>query len=154
MLKTTLFFLRHSLYPTKQALRLRLAPLHAYMLSCLILSVAVTLIDFVVLKPDFFIPMWLFLHSFSIFFFYVIWISIVALLVQLFTRVRMHKAWPYRHAWPYTVGMTVVPTVILVVLYHLMPSYLWSGFVLTILYILFPLFKIPLTKSQNKPLQR
>lgn len=152
MLKTTSLFLRHSLLPTKQALRLRLAPLHAYMLASLVFITIATFFDYMLLQPDFFAPMWLFLHGFSLFFFYMIWVALSALFVQLVTRLKTKKTWPYRQAWPYSVAMTLVPTLSLIVLYFTMPSLLWLGFVLTVVYLTIPLVQIP--THQRKPERR
>ncbi|WP_254281610.1 hypothetical protein [Exiguobacterium aurantiacum] len=149
MLKTTSMFIRHSLLPTKQTLRLRLAPLHAYMLASLVFTIVATVLDYLVLRPDFFAPMWLFLHGFAIFFFYMMWVAVAALFVQLATRLRMKKPWPYRQAWPYAVAMTLVPTLLLVALYHFMPAFLWLGFVVTIVFLTVPLFQIPLKQKNS-----
>ncbi|WP_396128197.1 hypothetical protein [Exiguobacterium mexicanum] len=147
MLKTTIQFVRHSLYPSKQALRLRLAPLHAYMLASLMLTLTVTVLDYIVLQPDFFWPMWLFLHAFAIFFFYMGLVALSALLVQLVTRWRTKKMWPYRQAWPYTVAMSLIPTVSLVVLYHVAPAAAWFGILLLLIYLMVPLLLIPIKRA-------
>lgn len=152
MLNSTLLFIRHSLLPTKQTLRLRLAPLHAYMLASLSFTIVATILDSIVLQPDFFIPMWLFLHAFALFFFYMMWVAVSALFVQLVTRLRMKKPWPYRQAWPYAVAMTLVPTLLLVILYHTVPAFLWIGFAITVVYLVVPLLQIPI--KQNKPGRR
>lgn len=143
MLKTTALFIRHSLLPTRQSLRLRLAPLHAYMLASLLFTLIATTFDYIVLRPDFFAPMWLFLHAFALFFFYMIWVAVAALFVQLVTRLRSNKPWPFRQAWPFSVAMTLVPTTLLVVLYQVVPTLLWLGLVATIVYLVVPLFQIP-----------
>ncbi|WP_404354385.1 hypothetical protein [Exiguobacterium aurantiacum] len=149
MLKTTIQFIRHSLYPSKQALRLRLAPLHAYMLASLALTVTVTVLDYIVLQPDFFWPMWLFLHGFAIFFFYMGLVALSALLVQLVTKWRTKKMWAYRQAWPYTVAMSLIPTVCLVISYHVAPSASSFGILLLLIYLIVPLFQIPIKKSRR-----
>ncbi|MBR2077908.1 MAG: hypothetical protein IJ878_11250 [Exiguobacterium sp.] len=146
MLSTILTFLQASLVPSKRALRLRLAPLHAYMGATLVLTLLITDLDFIVIRPDFFVPMWLFLHGFAIFFFYLLWVAIMALYVQLVTKVYSKNTWPYRQAWPYAVAMTFVPTVILVVLYHMNPSLIWIGFIIGLGYITYPLTKVPQKK--------
>ncbi|MFN4215652.1 MULTISPECIES: hypothetical protein [Exiguobacterium] len=152
MLKSTTTFIRHSLIPTKQALRLRLAPLHAYMIASIGFAVLVTIVDYIMLQPDFFAPMWLFLHGFAVFFFYMITVALAALYVQLITRVRQRKAWPYRQAWPYAVAMTIVPMFILIVLFHLSPAFLYVGIGLIILYLTVPLTVIPAKKKHaTKP---
>ena len=152
MLKTTSQFLRHSLFPSKQALRLRLATLHAYMLASLVLTVVVTLLDYIVLQPDFFWPMWIFLHGFAIFFFYMGFVALSALLVQLATKWRTKKTWPYRQAWPYAVAMTMIPVLLLVMLYHAAPPLTWLGVLLSLVYLIVPLRHIPVkSKSSNKP---
>ncbi|WP_251129077.1 MULTISPECIES: hypothetical protein [unclassified Exiguobacterium] len=152
MFKTTIQFIRHSLYPSKQALRLRLAPLHAYMLASLILTLTVTVLDYIVLQPDFFWPMWLFLHGFAIFFFYMGFVAFSAILVQLVTRWLTKRTWPYRQAWPYAVAMTLVPVLSLIVLYHIAPSLTWVGVLLSLVYLIVPLRHIPVkSKSSNKP---
>lgn len=147
MLKTTIQFIRHSLYPSKQALRLRLAPLHAYMLASLMLTLTVTMLDYIVLQPDFFWPMWLFLHGFAIFFFYMALVALSALSVQLVTNWRTKKMWPYRQAWPYSVAMSLIPTVCLVILYHVAPSASWFGIVLLFIYLVVPLLLIPIKRT-------
>lgn len=149
MLKTTLQFMRYSLLPTKQTLRLRLAPLHAYMLASLVFTIVATIVDYIVIRPDFFTPMWLFLHGFAIFFFYMIWVAVAALFVQLVTRLRMKKSWAYRQAWPYAVAMTLVPTLVLITLYHTAPVLLWLGVVITIVYLTVPLLQIPLKQKKS-----
>lgn len=152
MLKTTIQFIRHSLYPSKQALRLRLAPLHAYMLASLLVTLTVTILDYIVLQPDFFWPMWLFLHAFAIFFFYMGLVALSALLVQLVTRWHMKKTWPYRQAWPYAVAMTMIPVLFLIALYHTAPSLTWLGFLLSFIYLIVPLRHIPVkSKPSKKP---
>ncbi|WP_228619364.1 hypothetical protein [Exiguobacterium sp.] len=154
MFKTTTLFLRHSLLPTKQALRLRLAPLHAYMLASLVFTILVTLFDYIILRPDFFVPMWLFLHGFAVFFFYLVSVAIAALYVQLVTKLRQRQMWPYRQAWPYAVAMTVVPMFILVVLYHLFPAFLYAGIGLIVVYLTVPLTLAPIKKihaTKSKP---
>ena len=152
MLKTTSQFLRYSLYPSKQALRLRLAPLHAYMLASLTVALTITLLDYVVLTPDFFWPMWIFLHGFAIFFFYMGFVALSALIVQLATRWRMKKSWPYRQAWPYSVAMTIIPVLLLITVYHAVPSLTWIGFLVALAYLIVPLRYIPVkSKSLNKP---
>lgn len=147
MFKTTIQFIRHSLYPSKQALRLRLAPLHAYMMASLVLTLTVTVLDYIVLQPNFFWPMWLFLHAFAIFFFYMGLVALSALLVQLVTKWRTKKMWPYRQAWPYAVAMSLIPTVSLVVLYHVSPSASWFGILLLFIYVVVPLSLIPIKRT-------
>ncbi|WP_251135262.1 hypothetical protein [Exiguobacterium sp. s151] len=147
MFKTTIQFIRHSLYPSKQALRLRLAPLHAYMMASLVLTLTVTALDYIVLQPNFFWPMWLFLHAFAIFFFYMGLVALSALLVQLVTKWRTKKMWPYRQAWPYAVAMSLIPTVSLVVLYHVSPSTSWFGILLLFIYVVVPLSRIPIKRT-------
>ncbi|WP_029595239.1 hypothetical protein [Exiguobacterium chiriqhucha] len=149
MLKTTIQFIRYSLYPSKQALRLRLAPLHAYMLASLLVTLTVTVLDYIVLQPDFFWPMWLFLHGFAIFFFYMGLVALSALLVQLVTKWRTKKMWAYRQAWPYTVAMSLIPTVCLVISYHVAPSASSFGILLLLIYLIVPLFQIPIKKSRR-----
>lgn len=149
MLSTIFTFLRTSLVPSKRALRLRLAPLHAYMGATFVLTLLITVLDFIVIRPDFFIPMWLFLHGFAIFFFYLIWVAIMALYVQLFTRVYSKNMWAYRQAWPYTVSMTFVPTIILVALYHMNSSIMWIGVLFGLGYITYPLTKVPQKKQRR-----
>ncbi|MCT4782619.1 MULTISPECIES: hypothetical protein [Exiguobacterium] len=152
MLTSTVTFLRQSLVPTKQALRLRLAPLHAYMLASLILTLLVTLVDYILLQPEFFAPMWLFLHGFAIFFFYMITVAFTAIYVQLVTKVRQGKAWPYRQAWPYAVAMTIVPMFLVIVLYHASPQWSVVGFGLIVFYVTYPLFHAPVkNKRQPRP---
>lgn len=149
MLKTTSMFIRHSLVPTKQTLRLRLAPLHAYMLASFVFTLIATTLDYIVLQPNFFAPMWIFLHGFAIFFSYMIWVAVAALFVQLATKLRTKKPWPYRQAWPYAVAMTLVPTLVLIVLYHFTPTFLWLGAVVTIVYLTIPLLHIPLQQKNS-----
>ncbi|WP_232819553.1 hypothetical protein [Exiguobacterium sp. TNDT2] len=152
MFKTTIQFIRHSLYPSKQALRLRLAPLHAYMLASLILTLVVTVLDYIVLQPDFFWPMWLFLHGFAIFFFYMGFVAFSAILVQLVTRWLTKRTWPYRQAWPYAVAMTMIPVLFLIVLYHAAPSLTWLGVLMTFIYLTIPLRHIPVkSRASKKP---
>ena len=149
MFSSILTFLRLSLYPAKQVLRLRLAPLHAYMGATFVFTVVVTLMDFLFLRPDFFIPMWLFLHGFAVFFFYLIWVACIALLVQLITRIRMKRVWPYRQAWPYAVAMTLVPTFLMVLLFQWSPAYSWVPVPVLLYYVGYPLTQIPLKKSRG-----
>lgn len=149
MFNTTAQFIRHSLYPSKQALRLRLAPLHAYMLASLAVTFVVTFIDFLVLQPAFFWPMWLFLHGFAIFFFYMGLVAICALIVQLVTKWRTKKMWAYRQTWPYSVAMSLLPTVILVLLYHVSPDASWLGILLLLVYLIIPLFQVPTKKIRT-----
>lgn len=152
MLTSTVTFLRQSLFPTKQALRLRLAPLHAYMLASLVLTLLVTLVDYIIIEPEFFAPMWLFLHGFAIFFFYMITVAVTALYVQLVTKVRQGKAWAYRQAWPYAVAMTIVPMFLVIVLYHASPQWSIAGFGLIAFYVTYPLFHAPVkNKRQPRP---
>lgn len=149
MLSTILTFLQASLVPSKRALRLRLAPLHAYMGATFILTLVITILDFFVIRPDFFIPMWLFLHGFAIFFFYLIWVALMALYVQLFTKIYSKNKWAYRQAWPYAVAMTLIPTLLLVIFYHLNPDFLTLGFIIGLGYISFPLTKVPQPKQRR-----
>ena len=149
MLSTIFTFIRTSVVPSKRALRLRLAPLHAYMGATFVLTLLITVLDFIVIRPDFFIPMWLFLHGFAIFFFYLIWVAFMALYVQLFTRVYSKNMWAYRQAWPYAVSMTLVPTILLVILYHMNSSLISIGIVIGLLYITYPLTKVPQKKQRR-----
>lgn len=149
MLSTILTFLRTSLIPSKGVLRLRLAPLHAYMGATFILTLLITMLDFLVIRPDFFIPMWLFLHGFAVFFFYLIWVAIMALYVQLFTKIYSKSKWAYRQAWPYAVSMTLVPTLILVILNHVNPDFLALGLMIGLAYISYPLTKVPQPKQRR-----
>ncbi|TCI73535.1 hypothetical protein EVJ22_01655 [Exiguobacterium sp. SH0S7] len=119
------------------------------MLASLVFTIVATVLDYLVLRPDFFAPMWLFLHGFAIFFFYMMWVAVAALFVQLVTRLRMKKPWPYRQAWPYAVAMTLVPTLVLVALYHAVPALLWLGFVITIVFLTVPLLQIPLKQKNS-----
>ncbi|WP_026825697.1 MULTISPECIES: hypothetical protein [Exiguobacterium] len=149
MLSTIFTFLRSSLVPSKQVLRLRLAPLHAYMGAAFILTLVITTLDFLVIRPDFFIPMWLFLHGFAIFFFYLIWVSIIALFVQLFTKIYSKNMLPYRQSWPYAVSMTLVPTVLLVTLYHINSNFIVIGLIIGLGYVIYPLTKVPQKKQRR-----
>lgn len=149
MLTSTAAFLRHSLVPTKRALRLRLAPLHAYMLASIGFTVLVTLVDYIILQPDFFAPMWLFLHGFAIFFFYMMTVAFVSLYVQLVTRMRQQKAWPYRQAWPYTVAMTIVPMFIVILLYHAVPDWFTGGLLILVVYVTWPLLRAPVPNNRQ-----
>ncbi len=149
MLSSVITFLRTSLFPTKGVLRLRLAPLHAYMGATIVLTLLVTALDFFVIQPDFFIPMWLLLHGFAIFFFYLLLVAIVSLYVQLFTKLYTMKMWAYRQAWPYTVSMTFVPTLLSITIYHVNASLWIIGFMIGFVYVTYPLMLIP-KKNQRR----
>ena len=148
MFPNILQFLKKSLIPNKSMLRLRLAPLHAYMGATLAFTIVVTIFDWIVLRPDFFLPMWLFLHGFAIFFFYLLWVALLAFIVQLVTRIRTKQAWTYRQAWPYAVASSLIPTSVIIMTYQLAPTYLMLPFLLLAIYLIYPLLRIPQKNSR------